>query len=93
MHADAVTPQPAPGGDATDIHIVVDEDRCTGHGFCESIAEDIFEVRGDGMTHLLQQPISADRRSQLEEAVATCPTRALSLTEAGADAPHEGVHR
>ncbi len=63
------------------MKITVDLERCTGHGFCEGIAEDIFEVRSDGVANLLQPTPSADRRDEVEEAVTLCPTRALSLSD------------
>ena len=30
------------------MRIEVELDKCTGHGICESIAEDVFEVQDDG---------------------------------------------
>jgi ferredoxin len=63
----------------TRMRITVDTDRCTGHGVCESIRDDVFEVGDDGMVHLLITDLSEDMRPQLEEAVAECPTQALSL--------------
>jgi ferredoxin len=63
------------------MKISVDYTRCTGHGVCESLAEDIFEVRQDGVTHLLNESPDEDRREVVEEAVSNCPTQALSLSE------------
>ncbi len=63
------------------MKITVDLTRCTGHGFCEGIAEDIFEVRPDGVAYLLQPTPSEDRRDEVEEAVTLCPTRALTLSD------------
>jgi ferredoxin len=61
------------------MKILVDLDRCTGHGVCESIRDDVFEVGEDGIVHLLRDDLSEDLRPQLEAAVAECPTQALSL--------------
>jgi ferredoxin len=61
------------------MKIQVDLDRCTGHGVCESIRDDVFEVGEDGVVHLLTDSLTADMRPQLEEAVAECPTQALTL--------------
>ena len=33
------------------MRVEVDLDKCTGHGICESIAEDVFEVQDDGTVH------------------------------------------
>ncbi len=64
------------------MRIIVDLERCTGHGFCEGLAEDVFEVHADGVAHLLDESPGEDRREIVEEAVALCPTRALSIQEA-----------
>ncbi|SFO44831.1 ferredoxin [Pseudonocardia ammonioxydans] len=61
------------------MKVHIDTTRCTGHGLCEAVAEDIFEVGDDGMAHLLADP-DADRRGEVDQAVAECPTRALSAS-------------
>lgn len=62
------------------MKIHIDEGCCTGHGVCEGLAEDIFEVGDDGLAHILQDP-SEDRREVIEQAVQQCPTLAISLEE------------
>lgn len=62
------------------MRINVDTDRCTGHGVCESIADDIFEVGDDGIVHLLIEDIPDSRRDEIDEAVVECPTQALSVS-------------
>jgi ferredoxin len=61
------------------MNIHVDTDRCTGHGVCESLLPEVFEVGDDGVVHLLITDLSAIQRGDLEEAVAECPTQALRL--------------
>lgn len=61
------------------MKIHVDTDRCTGHGVCESIADDIFEVGDDGIVHLLIEDVPDSRRDKVDEAIAECPTQALSI--------------
>lgn len=56
----------------------IDTTRCTGHGMCELAAEDVFEVGDDGTVQLLTVP-DDDQRHEVEQAVADCPTRALSI--------------
>jgi ferredoxin len=63
------------------MRISVDYDRCTGHGVCESIRDDVFEVGDDGMVHVLVEELTSDLRPQLEEAVAECPTQALRIED------------
>lgn len=54
---------------------------CTGHGVCESIRDDIFEVGDDGQVHLLKEDFTEADREDLEYAVAQCPTQALKLVD------------
>ena len=63
------------------MKIRVDYDKCSGHGLCEEIAEDVFEVREDGQVHLLCENVAEARRSVIQEAVDECPTQALSISD------------
>ncbi|WP_183097278.1 ferredoxin [Nocardioides pelophilus] len=58
---------------------VVDYGKCTGLGICESLAPDFFEVNDDGDLELLKEDIAPDELQAVEEAVAGCPTEALSI--------------
>ncbi|WNG89539.1 ferredoxin [Mycobacterium sp. ITM-2016-00317] len=59
------------------MRIAVDLTRCTGHGICESIAEDVFEVQDDGsvVIHGAERPESD--RDRMRQAVTQCPAAAL----------------
>lgn len=61
------------------MKVHVDFGKCTGLGICESLAPDFFEVNDDGDLVLLKEDVSAEEISAIEEAVAGCPTEALSI--------------
>ena len=61
------------------MKVIVDFVKCTGLGICESMAPDIFEVNDDGALVLLKEDITDDELQSVEEAVAGCPTEALSI--------------
>ena len=61
------------------MKIVVDWDRCTGMGMCESLAPDVFEVDDDGSLQLHAETVPEGMEGDVREAVASCPTEALSL--------------
>jgi ferredoxin len=63
------------------MKIIVDENRCTGLGLCESIAPGFFEVGDDGAMVLLRGQFGETDRADIEEAVRSCPTLALSIAE------------
>lgn len=63
------------------MKVGVDLDRCTGHGICESIAEEVFEVQDDGtvVIHGADRPDSD--RGRMQQAVTQCPAAALRLSD------------
>ncbi|HET8993460.1 MAG TPA: ferredoxin [Rhodococcus sp. (in: high G+C Gram-positive bacteria)] len=63
------------------MRVVVDGDRCVGHGLCEATAPDVFEV-GDG-GYVVIDDAAAVRCSEadLRTAVSNCPSAALSIIE------------
>jgi ferredoxin len=63
------------------MKIIVNEDRCTGVGICESIAPGFFEVGDDGALVLLRRQFGEPDRAGIKEAVRSCPTLALSIAE------------
>lgn len=65
------------------MKITVDRGRCTGIGICESVSPDHFEVGDDGALVLRQDSVAADERTLIEEAVRSCPAKALSITSVG----------
>ncbi|KKW63358.1 ferredoxin [Mycolicibacterium elephantis] len=63
------------------MRVEVDLDKCTGHGICESIADDVFEVTDNGtvVIHGSERPESD--RERMEQAVTQCPVAALRLLD------------
>lgn len=63
------------------MRIVVDWEKCTGMGMCESSAPDVFEVDDDGALILHSEEAPEGQEDEVREAVAACPTEALSLSD------------
>lgn len=63
------------------MKIVLDENKCSSLGMCESVSPDHFEVGDDGSLKILNPSPSEDDRALVEEAVAACPTAALRIEE------------
>jgi ferredoxin len=61
------------------MRIVVDRDRCTGLGMCESVAPDLFRVAGDGQVETVVAVVPDGRLGEAEWAVSCCPNAALEL--------------
>jgi ferredoxin len=63
------------------MRVEADLDKCTGHGICESIAEDVFEVRGDGTVRIDGGHRPESDRERMRQAVTQCPAAALRLVD------------
>jgi ferredoxin len=63
------------------MRIEVDLGKCTGHGICESIAEDVFEVDDDGSVRIHGDQRPESDRERMQQAVTQCPAAALSMVE------------
>jgi ferredoxin len=63
------------------VRVEVDLDKCTGHGICESIAEDVFEVGDDGIVLIDSNERPESDRGRMQQAVTQCPAAALRLLD------------
>jgi len=61
--------------------IEVDLDLCQGHAMCELEAPDYFKVPKRGTVEILDTEPPDEARAEIELAVASCPTRALTIKE------------
>jgi ferredoxin len=63
------------------MKIVVDVERCQGHGRCYDIAPEVFSADGEGHAVILAPDgdIAGADEAQAARAVRSCPERALSL--------------
>ncbi len=63
------------------MKVEVDLNKCTGHGICESIAEDVFEVQDDGIVVIHDAERPESDRDRMTRAVTQCPAAALRLID------------
>jgi ferredoxin len=63
------------------MRIEVDLGKCTGHGICETIADDVFEVADDGSVRIHGSARPESDRARMQQAVTQCPAAALTLVE------------
>ena len=61
-------------------HVVVDADRCTGHGRCYTLAPDVFDADEVGHSIVLAEDLSADLEAQAVTAEQNCPEGAITLS-------------
>jgi ferredoxin len=61
------------------MKVKVDRTKCSGIGLCEMTAPTVYEVGDDGQSIVVKEEPSADEMPAVEEAIANCPTQALSI--------------
>lgn len=60
--------------------IVVDADRCTGHGRCYTLAPDVFDADEIGHSIVLVDEVAGELEEQAVTAERNCPEGAITLT-------------
>jgi ferredoxin len=63
------------------MKICVDYEKCAGHAVCESLDDEVFRLRDDGYIQILIEQPGDDKAEIVRDAVAECPTGALSIQE------------
>ncbi|MGX1668051.1 ferredoxin [Streptomyces sp. NPDC055400] len=69
------------------LRVRADRELCIGAGLCVLSAEGVFEHDEDGLTVLLAAQPDAAQYEAVREAVALCPSGALTLSEEAAPPP------
>jgi ferredoxin len=67
--------------DATEPKLSVDWTTCAGHGLCSRLAPELIRLDPDGHPELLDVPVPFWLQRDAGQAVAMCPTLALTLTK------------
>ncbi len=63
------------------MKVTADFDRCVSNAVCVGIAPDVFEIDEDNYLQFRTDEVTEDNEARIREAVRSCPTSALSLTE------------
>jgi ferredoxin len=61
------------------MRIIVDQDRCMGHGQCELVAPDLFKLDENGIAQVLVENPDDNQLKRLEEAIRRCPEAVISV--------------
>ncbi len=61
------------------MKVEVDFDLCESNAICMGIVPEVFEVRDDDFLYILNENPPEALRTQVEEAVMSCPRAAIKL--------------
>ena len=59
---------------------IVDRDLCIGCGLCEDICPEVFELRDDGLAYVIAEEPGPELYGCTEDAEASCPVDAISIS-------------
>lgn len=59
--------------------IIVDSDRCAGHGRCYALVPELFDCDDSGYPVVLHETVDSEHMAMAENAIANCPEGAISL--------------
>ena len=59
----------------------MDRDLCDGHGMCEAMAHEYFELDDDDNLEILEDSPPESERAKVKAAIESCPVSALTLVD------------
>ncbi len=63
------------------MRVKVDENRCEGNGFCESLAPGVFELGDVDVVQIADGPVPTELEIDVRAAVDQCPKAALRIID------------
>ena len=64
------------------MRVVVDAERCTGHGRCYSLVPELFEPDEEGHSQAIAADVPAGLEDKARMGAENCPEQAISVDEA-----------
>lgn len=61
------------------MQIIVDREKCTGHGRCYVLAPEIYGADDEGYCVLLKTDIPEDQRDEAKRGALNCPEDAITI--------------
>ena len=57
----------------------VDHDTCIGCGVCPSVCPEVFEMRDEGLSHVIVDTVPAGAEDAAKDAEESCPVDAITV--------------
>lgn len=65
------------------MKIIADKSRCAGHARCAAVADQLFELDGNGYIAFEVKDVPPEMSEAARRGVRACPERALRISEDG----------
>jgi ferredoxin len=63
------------------MKVVVDSERCTGHGRCYSLAQEVFDADEEGHSFVRDTELPEELKARAQVGVDNCPEGAISIVD------------
>jgi ferredoxin len=63
------------------MRVVVDGDRCTGHGRCYILAPEVYDADDDGYSRPGEREVAAALEAKARQGALNCPEDAIEVIE------------
>jgi len=57
---------------------IVDHDLCIGCGLCEDTCPEVFEIKDDGLSYVINDDPDPELFDRIQECIEICPTDAIA---------------
>jgi ferredoxin len=64
------------------MKVVVNQDKCEGHGKCAKAAPEVFRLGDDDLSQVLVEDVPAELIEKVERAIRLCPRQAIGWAKA-----------
>ena len=63
------------------MKVTIINENCIGCGQCEATCSDVFEIKDDGIAHVVGE-VTEENKEDVESAAEGCPTSAINVENA-----------
>ena len=63
------------------MKVGVDHDLCIGCGQCEDMCPEVFQLRDDGLSYVINEDPEPDLYGPIRDAADSCPTDAIEIAQ------------
>lgn len=63
------------------MKVSVDQELCMGHGMCNAMAADVYEINDDGFNEMGAFEVAAGHEAAAERGARACPEQAIRIVE------------
>lgn len=63
------------------MKVTVSHDLCEGHGKCQAVAPEVFELRDDDLSYVLMEDVTEELKPKVDRAIRLCPRQAITWVQ------------